>query len=226
MNQRCWSNIFLVIFCFAMLLYAGTHFYIIHWEDMFVAFGTMLLAYFTWNLAITETDEARRERSTRAFNDILDIFSSKEARDVRRYIYDNFKDYTILEDANGEKMKLWIKFGEKVDCIHPKIEKLIELSEKKEKFEELVVRLDRVGFILFDSAITKEFKEKYLKWMCVSISEHWNRTAPHIIQIKDERGKYVPYFELMVYEAYKYYKDEKDDAKIICLNSTCEGNET
>ena len=41
-----------------ILLYYQT----VHWEDMFVAIGTVILALFTWKLAITETEESKQTR--------------------------------------------------------------------------------------------------------------------------------------------------------------------
>ncbi len=57
----------------AIIVYLIGSYPVIHWEDVFVAFGTILLALFAWELALRETessgkmrqlmiDEARRER--------------------------------------------------------------------------------------------------------------------------------------------------------------------
>jgi len=46
----------------SMAFYLLAHSQEIIWEDMFVAFGTVILALFTWHLALTQTDESKQTR--------------------------------------------------------------------------------------------------------------------------------------------------------------------
>jgi len=46
----------------SMGIYILLNYQTVHWEDMFVAIGTVILALFTWKLALTETEESKQTR--------------------------------------------------------------------------------------------------------------------------------------------------------------------
>lgn len=176
----------------------------------------------------------RAQSATEAL--LLDVFSkalqelgTPEARDYRKIIQQlpNYisDDYSCEE---GEEVPLWIRRGE---SIVPKPIRVKRLEgELVKAFGETAVRTDRIGFIFSTLGQSKKLKEKYINWLSVMLCDNWNMVAPHVALERRKRAKefagasppsvcFVPYFEKLVYEAYKYYsKWMGKDAKIFCLN--------
>jgi hypothetical protein len=179
-----------------------------------------------------------------AFERALNELGTEDSRILRKAIHRNFTDYTSLKSdyaIDGEKsVTLWIKQGEKVseESTRISIEKLnkeIKHNDNLRYFEEIAVKIDRIGFMLYRLRVPQELRQSYLKWLCVMFCEIWNKLAPHVLLRRKDRFKeyqqedeypppvlFVPYFEKLVYESYEYYYRElRDKAKIFCLNREC-----
>lgn len=180
-----------------------------------------------------------------AFERALNELGTDYTRELRRAIHKNFTDYISSkndDDIDEEKsVTLWIKQGEKVSEESTKIsiEKLneeIKQNDNLRHFEEIAVKIDRIGFMFYCLKVPQELKQSYLKWLCAMFCEIWNKLAPHILLRRKDRFKeyrkdkdeypppllFVPYFEKLVYESYEYYNRELGDkAKIFCLNKEC-----
>jgi hypothetical protein len=163
---------------------------------------------------------------------------------LRKAIHENIKDNTLLkvDDVDEEKsVTIWIKQGEEIlkKPIRLSAEKLsaqLKLNDNLKNFEELAVKIDRIGFMLYCLNVPQELQQSYLKWLCVMFCEVWNKLAPYILLRRKERFKeyqrneqnppspllFVPYFEKLAYESYEYYhKELGDKAKILCLSKKC-----
>ncbi len=202
-------------------------------RDVFSEWVSSLLSVSEQTLAFSALERALNELGT------------DYTRHLRRAIHKNFTDYTTLKNDEGideeKSVTLWIKQGEKVSKESTKIsiEKLneeINHNDNLRNFEEIAVKIDRIGFMLYRLKVPQELTQSYLKWLCAMFCELWNKLAPHILlrrkdrfkkyrQNKDEYASpflFVPYFEKLVYESYEYYNRELGDkAKIFCLNKEC-----
>jgi len=158
---------------------------------------------------------ASESLSLNAFMRAIEMYGELSIRKKRKHIFDNVPD-SLLAQAQEypenipdipNKLKLFIIDG-KNNPIEKKIwpENLDPMEQ--EYFEEISVRLDRIGFFLLNLDLSKDFKQKYYSWMCVSIIEMWNRLAPYIMKQRMKRGKYVPYFEELIVKLWPYYKKE------------------
>jgi len=173
-----------------------------------ISFIVSLFAYHT----------ARESLSLNAFMNALEVWGSNEARKARRYIHENFPNYTSGQDDTGVNVKLRVKIGKYDKPITHEI-KVRELSDKdREYFEKIAVLTDRVGFMLFEmKKLPKEFKKAYLEWLHDVFCTIWNRVAPHINRERKKRN-FVPYFEKLAYLTYHIGLRQKTTDKIILLD--------
>lgn len=171
----------------------------------FISFVVSLFAYHI----------TRENLSLNAFMNALEIWGSNEARESRRYIRENFPDYTKEEDLDGEIVELQIKNGEQSKSVSRKVKELT--VEDRKHFEKLAVGTDRIGFMLFEMKnLPKDFKKAYLQWLHDSFCAVWNRVAPHVNKEREERN-FAPYFEKLAYLAY-YIASKQRKSNIILLD--------
>ena len=163
----------------------------------------------------------------------LDEFADKKTRKDRRYVFDNFPDYTREDDSydNWKSKATEVQLRE-ISINNGEIttpeDKQVKILDKNREDEneyiisgEISVKVDRIGFMFENVDISDSFKIAYIEWLCVTFCELWNRLAPHILQRREDRAgvQFVPYFEKMAYLSYFLYKRQRQDARIIVLNS-------
>ena len=69
--------------------------------------------------------------------------------------------------------------------------------------ERVAVGMDRVGFLVFSNLGPKK---QFLRWLPETIRDMWNYSAPYIAFVRrtPNRKSFVPYFEKMAYESFRY----------------------
>ena len=200
------------------------------WEFL-VALAAVAVA--VWAI-VNESRQSKEALSLDIFMRALDEFADPESREYRRYIYNNFPDYT-REDyldqlwksrlKNGvESLKFKIFDGDKTAEETKQVKVLDRDSEKTNEYVisgEISVKIDRIGFMFYNINISPTFKRAYIEWLCVTFCELWNSLAPHIFQRREKRAgvQFVPYFEQIAYLSYPLYKRQRKDVRIIVLNS-------
>jgi len=190
--------------------------------NILAIFISCVALYYTY----TRSKFAIESLSLNVFISALRELSSPESRIERREIFELFDkiisgEKGMMKSDEYIDVDVWLKKGKNSPVnVKYKIKKLN--SEDKKRFQEISVKYDRVGFMLFDLNISPVFQKKYLDWMCVSICDMWNVLAPYILLERGDRIKFTPNFEKLAYEAFPYYnliyqeKHEKP-AKIIVL---------
>ncbi|RLG40326.1 MAG: hypothetical protein DRO05_06615 [Thermoproteota archaeon] len=188
--------------------------------SLFAVIFSGLATLFAWHQARSSSQSL----SLNVFTKALDLLAEDNVRETRKYIYDNFDPaYELKDEAEGKLVKFYINDGKSIKQEQRRVKEMGDKCEKRRKFEELAVRFDRVGMMFFELNLSKEFREAYLRWMCIPICETWNRLAPHIYLERKEKKRvnYVRYFEKLAYSAFSIYKEMKADAKLVCLNEKC-----
>ena len=157
---------------------------------------TVVALAVTWYYAYKQSQSAKESLSLNTFARSLDEFASKEARDARIRVHQNFPDYTqedysfkewrnnLKKEEKTKLQKLWIREG----MDEPKqVDRIVKILQKeswdKKDFGEMAVRADRVGFMFFTlEDISSKFRGEYLDWLCFTFCGLWNKIAPHVEQ--------------------------------------------
>jgi hypothetical protein len=152
----------------------------------------------------------------------LEQIGTNEARAARSYIY-KFQDLTLPQTnqtaPNPEDKTFEITYDVKTELKTETYTRcfVVPSDEDWKQLTDAAVRIDRIGFIMFNIDLPPKMKTAYLEWWCSTIVDLWNRLAPYISLRRLERENYTPYFDKIAIEAFPYYQKRKRDAKLILL---------
>ncbi|MGD0080705.1 MAG: hypothetical protein ABSB80_08685 [Methanoregula sp.] len=184
---------------------------------LIISVATIIILFYQSQIQKGQYDVESETLSLEMFLRSLEHTGTNEAREARDYIF-KFPDLTNQTSSisSDETVEVYIqdREGKIKEYTHNFV---IPTGDDWKKITDVAVRIDRVGFILFNIKLSKTIKEAYLEWWCSTIVDSWNRLAPYIYLKRSKRENYTPYFEKLSKEAFPYYYNRKNDAKLVLL---------
>lgn len=185
---------------------------------------SLVVSIFVFLIYLNQLKVQKETLSLEMFLKSLDQIGTNEAREARAYIH-KFQDLTLIEPYQTSltsSLHNQIIYNVKTKSVVIEYEYYFADPTDKdwEMITDVAVRIDRLGFILYNIDISEKTKQAYLEWWCSTIVDCWNRLAPFIYLKRNERSNYVPYFEKLSQLAFSYYIAQKIDAKLVSLKTS------